>query len=297
MDELKFIAELWYIKLLVGIVITIFAPIQMAFFALLILIIIDTITGIAQAVRFKRFRSSFLRKAVNKTILYGLCIITIRLLEQGILYFFNTTVISQITLGFLIVTEVISILENLVLLGVPLPTDFLTVLLKNIKVFGLENIVRQSLQDFSESKEIDEIIHYQIPTLNNLNMRKILEIKFEVWSQIVLFIKRNIGEENINNKDILYYKIMSIIESSNKEMIEKWKDHGISESCIEKFDKWHQPRVNAFLQNLKTICYSEHNLADKKQELINSLLTLLYQTIVDAHKIEAELCCGKCKAI
>jgi len=167
MNYFKNAANFWQIKALTGLFITLFSPVEVSFIALLVLILIDTFTGMAQACKFKRFSSNGLRKAVNKIVMYSVAIITARLLEMGILYFFITFVFSQFIVGFLILTEVISIVENLILLGVPIPRNFISVLLRNIKILGLENIVRQSIDDYSQSKEIEEIINYQLPSIKN----------------------------------------------------------------------------------------------------------------------------------
>lgn len=295
MSDLRTVAELWHVKMLAGIVLTIFAPIHVAFTILMILIAIDTGTGIAQGLKTRRFSSRHLRKAANKVILYGVCVITTRLLEQGILYFFSTTMISQMVLGFLIVTETLSIIENLILLGIPIPENFVSIILKNIKVFGIEDIVRRSIQDYSENKDIEEIVNYQIPTVKNETVRKLLEIKFEVWSEIVTFIKRHITEDNVSGNEMLYYKVMSIIETGNKEMEEKWAENGIPQECVNWFKQWHGDRVEMFLESTRNICYSKYTLPEKKQDLLDRILTLLYQTIVDVLKGEADIDCEACR--
>ncbi|MGE5473398.1 MAG: phage holin family protein [Ignavibacteriales bacterium] len=291
MSFLKNLGDFWQIKALTGLFITLFSPIKVSFIVLIALILIDTFTGAAQACRFKRFSSNGLRKAVNKIIMYCISIITARLLEMGILYFFETFMFSQFIIGFLILTEVISIIENLVLLGVPIPKDFISLLLKNIKILGLENIIKQSIDDYLESKEIEEIINYQLPSIKNQQMRKLLEIELEGWSKIVLFIKRSIEYEKEASNDVLYYKIMTYIETIKKESDENRREFNITKNCIEEFDKWHSQRKELFLQNIKNICYAVKEKKDKKQELVDRAMILIYQTVLDAHKSESQFKC------
>jgi len=291
MDSFKNLGNLWQSKVLTGLLITIFTPVQASFIILLALILIDTFTGIALACRFKRFSSNGLRKAVNKIAMYSISIITARLLEMGILYFYQTFFVSQFIVGFLILTEVISIIENLVLLGVPIPKDFISVLLKNIKIFGLEGIVRRSIEDYSEAKEIEEIINYQLPVIKNQQMRKLLEIEFEGWSKVILFIKRSIEDEREASGDMIYYKILAYIETVRKEEDERRRELNISKNCIEEFDKWHVHRKDLFLQNIKSICYAVKEQKDKKQDFVDRVMILIYQTVLDAHKSERQLIC------
>ncbi len=289
------ISDLWYIKLVISVFVLIFAPIHVSFSILMVLVLIDTGTGIAHAVKIKRFNVKYLGRAANKLITYGVCIITTRLLEQGIIYFYETTVVSQAVIGYLIAAEAISIFQNLALMGAPIPGNFVNAFLKSLRVPGLEDVVRHGLDEYSEINEVREIISYQVPTFRNNTMRKLLEIKYESWTEVFIFIRKSIAEENPPGKDILYYKVMSVIETTYKEVREKWNELGIPKECIEKFDEWHEPRVDVFIKHIKDICYSDISLKEKKQQMTDRLLALLYQTILDAHKSEADLmACKEC---
>ena len=290
MENVKSLAEFWHIKALLGTILSFFAPIQLWILVLILLILIDTGTGIAQALKYNRFSSNYLRKAISKIITYGLCIITARLLEQ----IFETTMISKIVFGFLSITEAISILENLTLLGIPIPSNLVRVILKNVKIFGLEDIVKRSMEVQQQEKEVEDIMELQIPTLKNEVMRNFLKIKFRAWLKGLKLIRISIIEENIITNDILYYKMMSAYEIIIKEMQYKWEEDGIPKECIGKFNEWHRSRVEIFLQNVKVICYSELSIRQKKQELLDRVVALLYQTILDAHRSEADL--GACDA-
>lgn len=293
MEKLKDILDFWYIKALAAFLLTLFAPVQLSCIILILMILIDLATGVAQAIKVRRFSSRYLRKTVNKIILYGICIITTRLLEQGILYFYETYVISQMVMAFLIITEAVSILENLTLLGAPIPTGLINNILKNVKIFGLEGAVRQTIDEYAEIKQIEEMMDYQIPTLKNGSMRTMLNIKFKVWADAVLLAKKSIIEKQVSN-DVLYYRIISLIEMSRREIRDKWNEQSIPKECMEEFEEWHNPRVDQFMQSIKNVCYSDRDMHSKKQELIDRIIVLLYQTILDAHKSEAILCqpCG-----
>lgn len=294
MESLKIFSQQWPIKTLIGIAFASFSPVWAAFTILLMLILIDTVTGITQAIQLKRFSSRFLRKAVKKTITYSICILTTRLLEQGFDFFFQTTVITQTIIGFLIVTEAISILENLALVGVPLPRGIVDMILKNLQVAGVGDLVKESLNEASYLKEIEEIIYYQLPTFKNESLKKLLQILCEIWVKLIIFVKTNLDVRNITSNDILYYKVMSHIEISIKEKEEKWQENEISNECIEKFNKWHEERVALYLQSVKSVCYTEKTLEEKKQELADRVMVLAYQTMTDAHKSEQELNCQYC---
>lgn len=294
MGSLKIFSQQWPIKTLIGIAVASFSPIWAAFTILLLLILIDTITGITQALQLKCFSSRFLRKAVKKIITYSVCILTTRLLEQGFDFFFQTTVITQTIIGFLIVTEAISILENLTLIGVPLPKGLVDLILKNLMAAGLGDMVKEGIGKSSDLKEIDAIIYYQLPAFKNEGLRKLLQILCETWAKLIILIKTNLDVNNITSNDILYYKVMSYIETSIREKEEIWKENGISKECIDSFNKWHEERVTLFFQNVKNISYSEKSLEEKIQELADRVMVLVYQTMTDAHRSEQELTCRSC---
>ena len=214
--------------------------------------------------------------------------------DPGFDFFFQTTVITQTIIGFLIVTEAISILENLTLMGVPLPKSLVDMILKNLMVVGLGDMVKEGIDKSSELKEIDTIIYYQLPMFKNESLRKLLQILCETWATLIIFIKTNLDVRNITSNDILYYKVMSYIETSMKEKEEKLQANVISKQCIDSFNKWHEERVVIFFRIVKSICYSEKTLEEKVQELADGVMVLAYQTMTDAHRSEQELNCQSC---
>ena len=92
---------------------------------LFLLTIIDTILGVMLAIKYKKFTSYALgRKGSMKLIRYGLAIGTIYLLAVADEKIFGWAV-HYITM-FFILTEVISNFEKLSLLGLELPTKFMS---------------------------------------------------------------------------------------------------------------------------------------------------------------------------
>lgn len=294
MNSLKIFTQQWPIKTVIGIMLAAFPPVWAVFIILILLILLDTITGIIQAIQLKRFNSRILRMAVKKIITYSVCILTTRLLEQGVDFFFQTTAITQTIIGFLIVTEAVSILENLTLMGVPLPKGLVDIILKNLKAVGLKTMIQESIDESHDLKEIDEIIYYQLPTFKNEDLKKLLQVMCDVWSRLIIFIRTDLDKNNMTSNDILYYKVMTYVEINMKEKEEKWKEDRIPEECIDSFNKCNEKRIASFFENIKNICYSEKNIEEKIRELVDRIMILAYQTIADAHKSEQETKGGCC---
>ena len=279
------IIEVGFISGFIGILSESFIHIQYSFIILLILITIDTVTGISTAIKYQRFNSKGIVKLVKKIISYSTSIATVRLLEIGALSNYNTTLLTQIIIAYLIIVESISILENMTLLGVPLPPNFVSFLLRFIRIPGIEKILEEAEKNLDRSiAEIDEIIIYQIPTIDNLELRKLIEIKFDVWKNIMMQINTNIVEKDNQNSDLLYFKIMSLIETGLKEMNNRWKDTDVSKHYLDLFNKHNQPKLDGLLKKIKNICYADDDLQSKKEQLINSIVIIFYQTIIDARK-------------
>ena len=90
-----------------------FAPVQGIVHAVIALFVIDWITGVWKSclVNKRRFTSYRLRKSVNKAVGYILAIVSGHILNESILG--GSMNLPQIIAGYIGITELISILENL----------------------------------------------------------------------------------------------------------------------------------------------------------------------------------------
>ncbi|GCD10173.1 phage holin family protein [Clostridium tagluense] len=283
MHKNDFLLKIFGVSGILGFICEMFNNMQTSYIILLMLIILDTITGVFTAIKYKRFSSAGLRKATKKIITYSLCVITVRLLETILNSITITTMLSQIIIAFLAITESVSILENLTLLGVPIPSNILPILIKTLKIPGLDAMLKTSKDKHSEFSDIDDIINYQIPAFEDKYIRNFLEIKCDVMkstiNQIIL-----IDETTNDNPDILFYRILSTIELGLKDMNKKWSEEKIPTKYIDFFSKVNQPKVDKCLEKLKFICYSTKTTREKKIQIIDCIVIILYQTIIDARK-------------
>lgn len=285
MIKMSFAVEFSFISGMVGMLLDIFGNFRASGIILIILITIDTLLGMKIAIKYKRFTSRGLLKFLKKVILYSTAIITVRLLEIGIVAFINTNLLSQIMAAFLIISEAISILENLTILGVPIPSNFVSIMLNNLKIAGLDKVIEMTKNNEKDILEIEEMIKYQLPYFKDENIRKLLDIKFRIWKSIAYQINDAIYEDNLKS-ELLYYKVMSLIELSLDEMDYQLKQESVCKECIDKFMKNHDPKIQKWISKVEEICYLDKSVQRKKEELIESIVVLLYQTILDAHKIE-----------
>lgn len=92
--------------------------------AVYVLIIFDTITGLIKAIQKREVSSSSFFRVLVKCLIYFVLIITGRLVDKVVPVGFASSIIES----FLVVTEALSIIENLNHLGFPVPTQLVKIL-------------------------------------------------------------------------------------------------------------------------------------------------------------------------
>jgi len=285
MNKLDYIFTLSLLSGMISLLEKLFGDINVSFMILVSLIVIDTLTGIITAFKFNIFHSKGLSKLIKKTTSYTLAILTIRLLEIGAVSLVQTNMLSLITIVFLQVTEVISILENLTLLGVPIPSSFMTILINHMRIPGLNKAIELSKNKDNELTEIDELINYHIPTFTDENIKTLLEIRLNS-SKIVVFQINKIFRNNKSiDNDLLLLKILSIIELETNNIERLWEEANIPKKYVKDFIKERRLRVEKYIKNIEKICYSETDLEYKRKQIVSNLVVTMYQVVLDAHKI------------
>lgn len=286
MEYLTKIYDMWLIKLIIGSVIMIFAPFKVGIWILFAFIITDTITGCFNAIRTRKFSSRKFQKSVKKIATYFTAIVVVRLLEIGIASIIETTMITRLITSFLILTEAISILENLTLLGVPLPPEVLKIILGNLNFGKFYDIFGKGFDKQRYLTEIDEIIQYQVPVIKSSFSQKLLRIKLEEWQNAINIIDEQMSGNSSNNNDLLFYRISSLANTTNNLINEKWVEEGIPKEYINAFNDCHKQRISKWISNIKTICYSSESIENKKKAVIEGTITALYETVIDIQKGE-----------
>lgn len=285
MEYILKIFEMWKIKIIIGSFIMIFSPFKISLLILLVLIILDTITACSYAIKIKKFTSRRFQRAVKKIAVYFTTVFVIRLLEVGVMTLIKTDIATRLILSFLILTEAISILENLTLLGLPIPPAILKLILGSLNLNKFNDIFGKELNAKSYNKEIDDVIQYQIPYIENEVLKKILKIEFEEWKNLFNLIEIQTANYTSNN-DLLFYRISSLIDVTKKSIIDKLNDENIEMKIIEKYITCRDKRFESLIGDIKLICYSNENIQQKIKMISDSLLTFIYKILIDVQKEE-----------
>lgn len=286
MEYLSKIFELWQFKLIAASVLMVFAPFKVSIWILLLFIILDTVTGCCNAIKIRKFSSKGLRKSIKKVLAYSTTIIVVRFLEVGISPVLETNMVTKLMIAFLILTEAVSILENLTLCGVPLPPGVLRLILGSLNFQKFYEIFGAGFDKQKYFTEIDEIINYQIPLIKSKCTRELLTIKLEEWKETINLIDDELTENVPNSSELLFYRMSSIIYLTNNATYDKWVEEGIAKNCIESFQKVHNQRVDNLINDIREVCYLSENNNTKKKTIIEMILVVLYQNVIDFQKVE-----------
>lgn len=108
--------------------VSLFFDIKELILVMTMLVILDIISGVIVAMKHKCITSRQFSKSMFKLLAYVFAIGAVRLLEYSA--FDNSFMLSKMMIGILAVTEGISILENSILMGLPLPKLFLNIIEK-----------------------------------------------------------------------------------------------------------------------------------------------------------------------
>ncbi len=104
---------------------------------IILIVIVDTILGISVAIKYKRFLSYKLGRATAKIGRYGVAMISMWILTVAEPSLFGWT--FHFLGVFIILTEVLSNLEKLALLGMIVPTKLISLLNDEYKKFNTNN--------------------------------------------------------------------------------------------------------------------------------------------------------------
>jgi len=151
----------------------ILAPVQYNVQILFILVVLDLFVGVWKALRQHNFSSRRLRMGVGKIILYLVAIFAIRLVEQQ--FGTQTTIASRFLITFLSVTELVSLCESMIALGVPIPAVIIQYLGAGLRLdnFSSDKI---STETMSNVTEIDALMIRDFGRIGSGDVCKMLGI-------------------------------------------------------------------------------------------------------------------------
>lgn len=279
----------WDIKIIFSFLLLVISPVKTSIIIIIIMVILDTLTGTACAIALKRFNSKNFKKCIKKIIIYFLCIFTVRLIEIGTNNLMESFLLIQIISAFLIITEGISIIENLTVLGLPLPFNFLNVFYKQVRIDVIEHLIAKRNRSNDELSDIYSILSYQIPSIKNYNLRKELQISTNVWIRISNSIIAYFDNIKTDDNQLIHYKVLSIVNTGIKDIIEDINANVKNNGADKSYHNFESARVEFLLKDIHNICFLIISNESKKSEIIKRITVYLYQLVLDVQKQENKL--------
>jgi len=252
------------------------------YIVLISLILIDTISGLVKGKRYHNFSIKRFSKVLVKLVTYSASVLTVRLMEIGIASMYETSLLSKVTLVYLILAEVTSILEKLILLGVPIPSNFISVILSQIKIPGVHNLINFNGEHYKQKNEIKDVIRLQIPEIKDSQCQKSLLIYFNFWEKVLSEID-SIIEEN-NNTENAYFKLLLLIHLSINEINIQWLKEDISLQYILTINEKNKTIITSLSKKIEKILYSNQSMTSKQEQIKYLILVSIYQICDTAKK-------------
>ena len=170
-------------KLGFGLILLALAPHALALQGLAMLVAIDFICGVWAAKRSRTLSSLGMRRGIAKMLIYFIFINAVALAERSVL---NTNVCTMTAIGILSATEVLSIVENLVILGLPIPyaAKILSLVGNKAAMYG----IKLDLDDpslMASAKDVLTLIDTVIPEIEDPLVQTCLETFASQWYQFM----------------------------------------------------------------------------------------------------------------
>lgn len=261
---------------------------SIAFMILIILISIDTATGWAAAAKRSKISSRGFKKAIGKIITYLTSVVSVRLVEIILdsLVIYETIFLSGILLAFLALTELLSIIENLIILEVPIPKAFVNLVINSAKIPGIkdEQVIADDLEEFGDIKK------FYLKSMDDLEAKKYLNVIVDVWEKNYILLKEIVESKNSDSNELLYVKMASIIKTAVEETKDQLSREKISRRTMEKMDVIMGKSVAVLRDKVKEICYSNENNEVKLSMLNVAIILMIFSILTSTHKCFDESC-------
>jgi toxin secretion/phage lysis holin len=284
----------WEIKAIISTLIVLFSPYQLSVTLLFIIIVIDTICGSFYAAKMGGFSSTGFKRVLGKIAAYAAAILVVRFAEAGIADIIETTAATHLIISFLIITEAISVLENLSLLGVPLPAGFVRIIEGNIKNNILKNLLSGGINKKEYESRIRDSVNFQIPGFKSKKFKKLIKLLPEEWIPAIRAIDMRLAGDTSGNADLIFFEVSGIVKITNSLITERWKASHVPAQCVELAAPFYISRMEKGMEPLEQLCKSQDTPDIKRKRIMECIIIALYKTVDELQKYEESLLKGKC---
>jgi len=218
------------VKVWISFILSLFAGNEQLYLWVILFIIIDTATGWMNAIVNHRTNSWEFWRIIIKMFGYSLAFLVVSYIE---VYVFKTELyLDSMILGFMMFTEFLSIMENLKLLWVPIPSFIITEILKKIKYKPLQTAIHDKELEVRYLKEFDQILD-AVKFIQDAEKFKILNTVCSVFKNVAVTInKASFYDDDTEGNKI---KIVSYLEIANREAIDTLSKLNINKNLFNMY--------------------------------------------------------------
>ena len=245
---------------------------------LALLYIIDFVCGFAVAWRLRGVSSAAMRRGLAKAVLYMVFIMTIHIAETAITGGLSTFATST-AIGILIFTESLSIIENLINLGLPMPyaVKVMRALASKAKIIGIDLNLESNYNNAIYVNDVMSMVRVHIPRLQNGKLRQLMRVYYLNWLDFL----RTIDAAILNTRDELAWeRLKASIDETVTNAFESALREGVDQRLATAFFyEWNREPIAGLYSRAKRHVYRCEVAAEIIDSVSATLVTLLYQTL------------------
>lgn len=272
------IATLWCKVLVVAV----YVPISMALMphwstlqALFLLFVTDFVCGVWVAKKTKTLSSFGMRRGLAKAAIYVIFISSVALAEHSS---FGTDVATIGAMGLLAATEVLSITENLVLLGLPIPYAAKVLRMVSTKARSMGIDVGDDPGAAAAVKDMVDLLETTIPAFKDKTLRKCLDVYVSHW---YLFMRDLQPGSMIGDPELVAERVRNHIDHVLCDIRASMTREGIALETQKIFlNVWNQALLARLIGQVKSCCLDVTVVEDDKIDRIRDQLVLMSLRLV-----------------
>ncbi len=272
---------IWW-KLGLSLVAAALAPHGLELKGLALIVIIDLICGVWVAAKTHTLSSAGMRRGVAKMLIYFLFLGVVAIAEHSVL---DTVICTRVAIGILLATEVLSVTENLVMLGLPIPyaSNVLQLVSNKAANYGV-NVDVSNPQKLAAVNDVIYMISTTVPAVRDRTLRNCLGIFVSNYYQFMH--EPTVGTFS-GSKELAWERVRQAMDRSLIDIKSTMIRESIPASARAVFMSWAEPLLSCFYGTARLICDSDAPVDDKLSRLRDALVLMLFRLIKIAQDAES----------
>ncbi len=274
------------IKALVALLFAALVPHQITIQVLVALFTVDFITGVWVAKQMRRLSSAGMRRGLAKILIYFVFVAVVAMAEQSVIGSAHAT---KAAIGLLVATELVSIVENLIWLGLPVPyaAKVLSVVSSKAKNFGFRTAVDDSDVALTYTRDMVEILNNNVPRIRDTTLRECLKVYCASW---YTFIRDLEPKQFEGSKELVWARLSATLDRVLVEMQTTMARGRVPRLHRDAFlNNWNKALLGRLFQQLQGVCMTDLSADDKVTQTRDYLMLMIYRLVNEAESLDRQV--------